>query len=63
MLPLKVGSVLDFEPVVTSKGKSVLDLAMMESSELEMLQRRQCDAILKFGCCLAHAEEYYASPT
>lgn len=59
---VKVGSILDFEPVVTSKGKSILDLAM-ESSELETLQRRQCDAILKYGCCLAHAEEYYASPT
>ena len=36
MPPLKVGSVLDFEPVVTSKGKSVLDLSM-ESSELGIL--------------------------
>ena len=37
---VKVGSILDFEPVVTtSKGKSILDLAM-ESSELETLQRR-----------------------
>ena len=36
MPPLKVGSVLDFELVVTSKGKSVLDISM-ESSELGIL--------------------------